>query len=84
MYVHHVGAWCLIRSLRTKVTDDYESPCGFGELNPGPLQKRQALNYLSPAPMEHFLYVKYYSQDLNLFNKHSLMRQYLFLSPLYK
>jgi len=55
MHVHPVCAWCLRRSeegIRSPGTGDKEGcepPCGFWELNLGPLQEQQVLLTTEPS-----------------------------------
>ena len=63
MYIHHTYDWCLqspedIRSPGTGVTHSCELPCGYWELNQGPLQEQLECSLLlSPAPNHKFFFI---------------------------
>ena len=48
-HMHVVAAKARRGSPRTRVVDGYEPPCGWWELNSGPLQEQQVLLMCEPS-----------------------------------
>lgn len=62
-YVYHGCAWCqwrpekIVRFIRTGVTHNFKLPCGYWELNLGPLGAASAFNCLDVFPTLKILYL---------------------------
>jgi hypothetical protein len=81
MSVHHMYAWCLQRSEegimapRTGVTDNFELPWRYWELDLGPLKEQQAL--LPTEPSLQSIYVYTHTHTLKHTYIHTRMHAYI-------